>query len=195
MIVDVLSIPALFGARPFNPGKAATSMMVARDYAILGAVALHTRPARIFEIGTYEGATSQFFLRLLPAARVISIATLDTRFNTSHLPAEQVGRLVTARERYTQLLGDSHEIDAGAFTREHGRMDLVFIDGDHSRAGVAADTRLALSILAPGGAVLWHDANHRRYREVAEALAGLGLRVAREGNMACWSSVVEGVIS
>ena len=195
MIVDTLSIPALFGARPFNPGRAATSEVTARDYAILGAVALTLEPAHIFEIGTYEGATSQFFLRLLPRVRVISIATLDARFNNSHLTAEQVGRLVTARERYTQLLGDSHEIDADAFVREHGRMDLVFVDGDHSRAGAEADTALALSVLAPGGVVFWHDAAHRKYRGVAKALAGMPLRVAREGNMACWSSAVEAVIS
>jgi hypothetical protein len=38
----------------------------------------------------------------------------------------------------------------------------VFIDGDHSREGVRQDTDLARRILAPGGAIAWHDANPKK---------------------------------
>jgi len=42
---------------------------------------------------------------------------------------------------------------------ENGPVDLVFIDGDHSEAGVLADIDIALDILKPGGVVCGHDVN------------------------------------
>ena len=39
----------------------------------------------------------------------------------------------------------------------HGRVDFVFIDGNHSIRYVASDTEQALKMLAPGGVILWHD--------------------------------------
>lgn len=194
MIVDTTNLPALFGAASFDAAAAdaaATAQMRASDYAFLGALALHTQPARIFEIGTFEGATSQFLLALLPAAHVVSIATLDSRFNTSYLTEEQIGCRVTARDRFTQLIGDSHALDADAFVAQHGRMNLVLVDGDHSREGAQADTELALKVLAPAGVIVWHDARHRRYPGVAAALQALPFRVWREGNVAAWSAALD----
>jgi len=37
-------------------------------------------------------------------------------------------------------------------------VDLVFIDGDHSEEGVAADWEAWHSFVVPGGAVVFHDA-------------------------------------
>jgi predicted O-methyltransferase YrrM len=142
------------------------NMMHAADIEALAAALLAVRPKRIFEIGTYRGASAQMMLRLLPEATVVSIAfassaTPGKRFNNDELPVEAVGSLITAdnRPRFTQLIGDSHVIDPGQFLRDHGPMDLVFIDGDHSRKGVGQDTDLARAILAPDGAIAWHDAN------------------------------------
>ncbi|RYI09689.1 MAG: class I SAM-dependent methyltransferase [Acetobacteraceae bacterium] len=147
---------------------ASEGMMHQRDIEALTALLLALQPKRIFEIGTYKGASSELMLRLLPEAQVISIAYVnpaETRqFNNDELGADEVGALVSAanRARYTQLIGDSHQIDPVAFVRDHGRMDLVFIDGDHSRDGVRQDTALADAILAPGGAIAWHDANPKK---------------------------------
>lgn len=143
-------------------------MMHRRDIEALAALLLALKPARIFEIGTYKGASSEMMLRLLPQARVISIAFVNPdktrQFNNDELPAAEVGALVSPgnRDRFTQLIGDSHQIDPDGFVRDHGQMDLVFIDGDHSREGVRQDTDLARAILAPGGAIAWHDANPKR---------------------------------
>jgi predicted O-methyltransferase YrrM len=82
-------------------------------------------------------------------------------FNNSELPKNEVGSAVTGdnRPRFTQLHGDSHKLQADELTATHGRFDMVFIDGDHSRQGVAQDTQLAERILVDGGAICWHDAN------------------------------------
>lgn len=179
-------------------------MMHRRDIEALTALLLALKPKRIFEIGTYRGASSEMMLRLLPGAEVVSIAFVNPdksrQFNNDELTEAEVGALVSPanRARYTQLIGDSHQIDPGTFVRDHGQMDLVFIDGDHSREGVRQDTDLARAILAPGGAIAWHDANpKRRYIGsrlfLEEDLPELALATTDDfiGGVAMWSKAIE----
>jgi predicted O-methyltransferase YrrM len=180
-------------------------MMHPIDVESLSAACLHSNPGSVFEIGTYKGASAEHMLRILPDARVISIAfpqddDQGTEFNNSELRPDQIGSLVNPanRPRFTQLLGDSHRIDPSDFLRDHGQVDFVFIDGDHSRKGVRLDTELALKILAPGGAIAWHDANpRRRYmatrRYLEQDLELLALATADDylGGVAFWTAELE----
>lgn len=155
-------------------------MMVQPDLDALAAALLYLRPDRIFEIGTYMGASSNFFLSLLPKVKVISIAYIPpeqlanpVKYNNTELGVDKVGSLVSAenRPRFTQLIGDSHAIVAKDFIAQHGKMDFVFIDGDHSRKGVAQDTDLAKAIISGDGGIGWHDANPKpKYIESREFL-------------------------
>ena len=83
------------------------------------------------------------------------------------------------------------------FSSRFGQFDLIFIDGDHSRAGVTQDTALARAIRAEKGAVCWHDANPKeRYRDVRECLEEMPLVAAATaddyiGGVACWSPDIE----
>lgn len=153
-------------------------MMSSGDFYALAAALLYHKPAKIFEIGTYRGASSNFFLSLLPQTQVLSMAfipanklsadddTLDVTigYNNDDLGLDEVGRLVSPenRPRFTQLIGDSHKIIAKDFIGRHGKMDFVFIDGDHTREGVAQDTVLARNLIGDDGAIGWHDANPKR---------------------------------
>lgn len=180
-------------------------MMHRMDIEALTAALLACQPRRIFEIGTYRGASSEMMLRLLPKARVISIAFVSEpqagrQFNNDELSVQDVGALVSPenRGRFTQLIGDSHQIDPAAFVRDHGQMDLVFIDGDHSREGVRQDTALARAILAKGGAIAWHDANpKKRYIGsrlfLEEDLGELALATTDDfiGGVALWTKALE----
>ncbi|WP_137109165.1 class I SAM-dependent methyltransferase [Rhodobacter sp. SY28-1] len=179
-------------------------MMHRIDVESLAAAVLHCRPSRVFEIGTYRGASSEMILQLLPDAQVISIAFVNDQagrqFNNDELSIAEVGALVSPgnRDRFTQLIGDSHKIDPKAFVRDHGRMDLVFIDGDHSREGVRQDTELARAILAPGGAIAWHDANpKKRYIGsrlfLEQDLPELALATTDDfiGGIALWTEALE----
>lgn len=179
-------------------------MMHRIDVESLAAAVLHCRPKRVFEIGTYRGASSEMILQLAPEAQVISIAFVNDQagrqFNNDELSVDEVGALISTgnRDRYTQLIGDSHKIDPEAFVAKHGRMDLVFIDGDHSREGVRQDTELARAILAPGGAIAWHDANpKKRYIGsrlfLEEDLPELALATTDDfiGGVAYWSKALE----
>lgn len=178
-----------------------------RDYEALAAVALCFQPRRIFEIGTYRGVTSDFFLSLLPESRVVSIAYENPRLrifgghsNNSELGRTEIGSMVSSenRPRFTQLYGNSHKLDSKSLRRECGPFDLVFVDGDHSRMGVAADTVLAQEVLASGGTICWHDANPKpAYLEVRHFLENeLSLPAAATaddfvGGVACWNSEIE----
>jgi predicted O-methyltransferase YrrM len=182
-------------------------MMAAEDYRALAAVALYSRPHRIFEIGTYLGVTSDFFLDLLPDCHVVSIAYVTGRlaklrggrFNNSELSRRKVGSRVRARHRarYTQLYGDSHSLNPTTLKRI-GPYDLVLIDGDHTAEGVRQDTELARKILVPDGVICWHDANPkqayigvRRYLEEDLALSAIATRDTYIGGIAAWSTDIQ----
>jgi predicted O-methyltransferase YrrM len=64
------------------------------------------------------------------------------------------------RQRVTYLALDSHEQETLSEVRRAlaGRpLDLLFIDGDHTYAGVAADFELYRPLVRPGGLVALHD--------------------------------------
>jgi predicted O-methyltransferase YrrM len=177
-----------------------------QDYCALGAVCLAVRPQTIFEIGTYLGVTSDFFLKILPDVHVISIAYINPyrflfgkRYNNSELRKRQVGSAVERqnRSRFTQIYGSSHDIDPQRFVSKYAPVDLVLIDGDHSGEGVAQDTRLAQSLISPGGTICWHDANPKeRYLSVRRFLESMPLSALATqddyiGGVACWNSMIE----
>jgi predicted O-methyltransferase YrrM len=56
-------------------------------------------------------------------------------------------------ENVRLVVGDSH----GSAGAEVGDFDLVFVDGDHSTEGCAADLAAFYPRLTPGGHILLHD--------------------------------------
>lgn len=188
-------------------GARAQGMTDTNDYEALAAIALHCRPRRIFEIGTYLGVTSDFFLSILPECQVVSIAYKNPRwkgfgqfYNTSRLTRKKIGSEVLAdrRTRYTQLYGDSHKLESQSFVKEYGQFDLVFIDGDHSAKGVARDTELAMRIISETGVICWHDANPRpkfidvrRFLEKELSLLAVATKDEYVGGIAVWSREIE----
>lgn len=206
-----LELPAAAAVRgrdaAATAAKRSAGMTHLRDYEALAAIALRFQPRRIFEIGTYKGVTSDFFLSLLPECEVVSIAYQNPAWsllgpvsNNSELSRAEIGSEVQAhhRSRFTQLIGDSHKLKVHDMLNRHGPFDLVFVDGDHTGAGVALDTTLAQAILRTEGSICWHDANPKpAYREVRTFLEDtLPLRAIATtddyiGGVACWNPSFE----
>ena len=187
--------------------KAAEGMTHLNDYLALSAVLLYFQPRLIFEIGTYKGVTSDFFLQLSPDSEVVSIAYVQPflsfmgrNYNNSELSRKEVGSYVAAerRSRFHQLYGDSHKLDPNILRQEFGAFDLVFIDGDHCADGVRQDTGLAKSVIADDGVICWHDANPkekyldvRLYLEQELPIPAAATMDNYTGGIACWSRQIE----
>jgi predicted O-methyltransferase YrrM len=125
----------------------------------LAAFTARVRARRVFEIGTADGRTTRnFALNVGPGGQVYTL-NMDLAHDTTHQQSTPVGSRFTGTPeaaKITQLWGDSRRFDFSPYT---GSCQVVFIDADHSDAGVTQDSERALSIVdKDGGVILWHDA-------------------------------------
>ena len=106
------------------------------------------RPLVCFEIGTGHGRTTLHLALNAPEPQVhtLDISTAD------HTGSLFRGHPVAVRiQRHT---GDSAQF---SFAEWKGRVDLVFVDGDHKYEGASRDSAVAFELLAPGGCIVWDD--------------------------------------
>ena len=134
----------------------------------LGAIARGSGARAIFEIGTFDGATTlQLAINSPPDAVIHTLDLPADAVDRTRSPllaqerayalkpasgARFVGTPVQAKIR--QLYGDSAAFPGDRFA---GRMDLVVVDGSHARAYVQSDSALARILVRPGGWIVWHD--------------------------------------
>jgi predicted O-methyltransferase YrrM len=112
-------------------------------------------PRRIFEFGTFIGRTALHLARINPDAevwtldlpRVANPWRFADRVGTYFANAPEAGRIHFLRR-------DARTFDT---TPYRSSMDFIWVDGDHSYEGVKNDTEKAFEMLAPGGAIFWHD--------------------------------------
>ncbi len=119
------------------------------------AAAQHRRARRVFEFGTFMGRTTRHLAAAMPDAH---IWTLDLpRDENPWSFADHVGAMFAGTsdaERITSVRTNSATFDTSPL---RGSMDFVWVDADHSYDGVRNDTEKAFELLAPGGAIMWHD--------------------------------------
>jgi predicted O-methyltransferase YrrM len=110
---------------------------------------------RIFEFGTFIGRTTLHLARMNPDAQVW---TLDLpREQNPWRFADRIGSYFadsTEAARIQLIRSDARNFDTAPYRQS---MDFVWVDGDHSYDGVSNDTDKAFELLAPGGAIFWHD--------------------------------------
>lgn len=134
---------------------------------LLGCIAISCKPKKIFEIGTYDGATSLHFAKCCPGSQVFTIdlpPQPDSHF--------KVGSRYTGtpyESQIVQLYGDSTKFDFSPYLKQ---MDLVFVDGSHEFDVVRIDSINALKMVSGGGIIVWDDyLNYRGVKKVIEELA------------------------
>jgi len=124
---------------------------------------------RVFEIGTYNGATAWCLARNLHAAEV---HTLDLPIEQDPALPYGVGdasnRIAFERRAYdvlplsdslvVQHWGDSASFDFRPWQRS---IDLVYVDGAHSHDYVRKDSETAFSLVGESGAIVWDDYSRR----------------------------------
>ncbi len=154
------------------------------------------RPARCLEIGTHFGGST-----------TITCAALDD-VGAGHLVCVDPNPLVPDQvwlglaHRATMLRGNSPGALAEATAMAGGLFDFVFIDGDHTHAGVVRDVDGVLGVAAPGAHLLFHDSHYWEVRDAIDecvtrhagrlidggTLSALATEpiTAPDGSQACW---------
>ncbi len=122
---------------------------------------------KILEIGTFDGNTTiNLSENAKQASRVYSVDLPDdlVEFELRVRQGENNHRqktiikssqISTKNLRSISLVKqDSATID---FSKKFGKVDMCFIDGNHSFSYVESDTLNCYSILKSGGTIVWHD--------------------------------------
>jgi predicted O-methyltransferase YrrM len=148
---------------PLRPAQIREELQqLANEIAIL-------RAERALEIGTCSGGTLFLLCRLAQRdADIISVDLPGGPFGAGYTWLQQIvyGRFPIGNQRLLLLRADSHSGDTHAtVVRElKGKpLDYLFIDGDHSYAGVKRDFELYSPLVRSGGLIAFHDiAKHTR---------------------------------
>ena len=124
------------------------------------------KPRAVLEIGTARGGTLFLFTRVAaPDAVLVSIdlSSADAlRFGGGDLRRRRplFEAFALDEQRVHFLVGDSHTAEMRAEVERvlpGDQIDLLFIDGDHTTAGVGRDFELYSDLVRPGGVIALHD--------------------------------------
>ena len=153
-------------------------MHTRREAKLLAELAAGRRTA--VEIGVYEGSSAMVLVRALPPGATLHL--IDPFVDSRGLAAGWRGTAWATRRvvaRAAKARGDGapelrwHVDRSEAVGRRWSEpIDVVFIDGDHSAQACRADWELFGPWIAPGGAVVFHDA--REHKPGGEGLPGDG---------------------
>jgi len=153
------ALAVCMAAKPLQHQDELTALLTWRDQLY------PPSPLRVIvEIGSYRGGTLELWARLATDL-VVSIDLPDVGFyGPAHDMAAMQERNTTFAERFPHvhgILGDSHQsgtLERLAKLLDGRKIDLLFIDGDHSYTGVAADYAMYSPLVRPGGIIAFHDA-------------------------------------
>jgi hypothetical protein len=135
----------------------------------VAAIARLMQPERIFEFGTFDGATALLLARAVPTAEIFTLDLPPETYVAPEAfgfprspgnfasPHDEVGhefRGTPEAERITQLFGDSRTFDFSEYT---GRMGVVIVDAGHGYEAASADSENAIRLAGPTGLVIWDD--------------------------------------
>jgi predicted O-methyltransferase YrrM len=135
------------------------------EAALLARLAAGRR--RAVEIGVYEGSSAVVLAASLPPDATLHLVDPFTgnALRAGWRATEGATRRVVARavrERGGPRVVWHAVTSAEAAAQWNDSVDLVFVDGDHTRAGAQADWESFSPWVEPGGVVIFHDAREGR---------------------------------
>ncbi len=138
-------------------------LQVREEFLEFARVVDELKPSVVLEIGTAHGGTLCVLTRLAaPGATILSVDLPGGAFGGGYkwfrVP---IFRCFPRDGRKLHLIrDDSHRPETLAAVRDilgSRKLDLLFIDGDHSYQGVRDDFTIYLPLVRPGGMVGFHD--------------------------------------
>lgn len=151
------------------------------ELMIITAFVKQRQPMTCFEIGTFDGRTTENMAANQPAdghcytldlpsdgadSAALPLASGDKTYINKPVSGARISDQARTG-KITQLYGDSGVFD---FSPYHGQIDLMFVDGSHSYDYVLSDSEAAWKMVRPGGLILWHDYDSRWWPGVTRAL-------------------------
>ena len=121
------------------------------------------RPKHIVEVGTAGGGTLLLWSRVAdPNATIVTIDLPGGEFGggSSYLRVPLFRRLPLPTQTLHLIRGDSHQQATVELTKSYlgGNLaDFLFIDADHTEAGVRADYSMYSPLVRKGGMIGFHD--------------------------------------
>jgi len=157
---------------------------------VLSALVSTLKPKTIFEIGTYNGFTTLHFAKNSPDDCIVYTLDLPPDFDIKaknkisqysyddllvvQLSMKHIDKRIyqkyPEKEKIKELFADSMDFD---FTPYEEKMDVIFIDGNHSYDYVKSDTEHAMKMLSQNGVIVWHDYDYIIHRDVFKYLNSL----------------------
>ena len=141
--------------------KTISALQVPAELLELANLIATRKPKTVLEIGTALGGTLLLMCRLSdPNATIISLdlADRDLRYRGYREPIFR--SFPRKRQKLHLVLADSHREETKhriANLLEDKRLDILFIDGDHSYGGVRSDFEMYSPFVRQGGIVIFHD--------------------------------------
>jgi predicted O-methyltransferase YrrM len=124
-------------------------------------------PARVIEVGSWEGRSALFFVNYLPHARLVCIDTFAGSEEHRAHPEAFAGDLSAIERRFDANLApftdriEKRKAPSAVALAELGvdgrRFDIAYIDGSHCSADVYSDAVLTWPMLVPGGIMIFDD--------------------------------------
>jgi predicted O-methyltransferase YrrM len=108
-------------------------------------------PQVVVEIGSYAGGTLWAWSQIAPRVYAVDLPPTGTYASTG-----------TGQQTHGtgMVFGDSHDpltVETLKGLLQGAPVDVLFIDGDHSYAGVKADHEMYAPLVRPGGLIAFHD--------------------------------------
>lgn len=148
---------------------------------ILAASIRLLEPRVLFEIGTFNGATTRQLAVNAPEGAVVHTIDLPVDHplrgdrSTVDVAPERVGeayRGTPEEAKIRQLYGNTLDFDFSPYRRG---VDWIFVDAAHTYEAVRSDSENALRMIRPGGVIFWHDVS-RRFAGNCRALSEVAAR-------------------
>jgi predicted O-methyltransferase YrrM len=138
--------------------------MPEHELIVLGAIARSLQPKLVVEFGTFMGGSTLAMAANIDDDASIITVDIDPASRKNHRHGIGVGLLefdVGCLFRNTRFASKIEQRFSNTLKFNPagliGKADLVFVDADHTYDFVKRDTEMALQLLKPGGAILWHD--------------------------------------
>ena len=157
------------GPMPLTLARAAihTHGAVQRTWELQALIAdvRRLRPSVVVEIGTHRGGTLVCWTVVAAdGAHLVSIDLPSPAegMGTTDRDLARVRTLLRPRQRLTAIAADSHDPATLAqltHALDEHPVDLLWIDGDHSDAGVRQDFIMYSPLVRAGGLIAFHDIN------------------------------------